>query len=114
MINSRKILEGQSDQLTLTATPETIVEKGFSINPKATRIVISFDLDQSVPENIAVIGRLTKDGNIPDDTYGTQFQYGQIIDLSLDQARNWVFVKLLAGPTVNFMVDQFVVEQHRR
>lgn len=113
MINSRKILPGVSDQVVLNSGVETLKEKGLTFHPDATRFSLSFDLDQASPLNIDIIGRLTKDGQTPTDTYGTQFQYGQLIELSLDQALNWKFVKITTGPDVNFMVDQYKVEQHR-
>lgn len=113
MINSRKILEGESRQLVLDGSVETLKDKGLVLHPDATRFTLTFDLDQSSPASVDIIGRLTKDGQDPTDTFGTQFQRGQLIDLSKDQALNWKFIKLTTGSNVNFMVDQFQVEQHR-
>lgn len=111
MSETTEILLGKSAQLATDATSKTIAQMGLTLDSKARRLQISFDLDPTAPANADIIGRFTFDGQPATDTYGVQFQYGTTLNLRVDQVINMQFIKLSSKPAVNFMVDQFRYEQ---
>ena len=113
MATVTKIIKGKSGQKATNGTSETLEDKGFVVEPSATRIRLAFDLNPLNPLDAAPIARYTYDGQSATDTYGTQIQYGSILNLTQDEARNIQIIKTDAAPAVNFMIDMFVVEQHR-
>lgn len=111
------IIENASQQFATPATAKTLADIGAVIpvnnagNIIARRVKLTFDLNSSDPTDPAVIGRFTHDGQNPNDTYGTQFQYGTVLELSVDQFLNMKFIKISTASTVNFMIDYFRYEQ---
>ena len=105
------ILELKSVQLSTQATSQTLTEMGLVIEPQTRRVRLTFDLNSADPTDSAVIGRYTYDTQPATDSFGVQFQYGTVMNLSIDEAINMEFIKLSTASAVNFMVDQFRYEQ---
>lgn len=111
------IINGASQQFATPATSKTLTEIGAVLpvngagNIIARRVKVTFDLKSSDPTDPSIIGRFTHDGQSATDTFGTQFQYGTVLELSIDQFQTMEFIKLSTAPAVNFMVDYFRYEQ---
>ncbi len=111
MSTTTKIMLGLSGQRATSSTSQSLEDKGYDVDPKATRIRLAFDLNPANPLDAAAIARYTYDGQAATPTYGTQIQYGSILNLTQDEARNVQIISEAGAPAVNFMIDQFVVEQ---